>query len=110
MAKSHTYLVSFSPAERGDGYHLIRFTVGATSATHEITASSFDELKREVYRLAGRYGRTCSPFIRMKGGARKPAGFDQWRKTVNIIEVPSNAEIEAYIAKLAAADAAMGVE
>jgi hypothetical protein len=89
MAKSNTYLVSFSPAERRRGGFIVRFTIGGKSDTnHRVEASSLATLEAEVRRLAREYGQTCSPYVRLADRkARKPAGFDAWVDTMKIIDV-----------------------
>lgn len=81
MAKSHTYLVSFNRAERNErGFYRVFFDIGTASVNHEVSASSFDELEREVNRLAVDYGKTCSPYVRLKDkNARAPNGFKNWK-------------------------------
>ena len=89
MAKSYTYLVSFNRAERTPrGFYWVTFDMASPSVRHEVVASSFPALESEVRRLALEFGQTCSPYIRLKDqAARKPAGFDAFTETLNIIDV-----------------------
>jgi hypothetical protein len=114
VAKLNTYIVSFSPAERTEwGGYTVKISLLIQGEKHEIEASSFADLEREVRKLAQAFGQTCSPYIRLKDGqARKPAGFDGWKRGLNIIDYvppPTDAQIAAHIAKLTAQDAAEGV-
>lgn len=88
MAKSRTYLVSFSPAERQawGGYSIALSLMGG-GGRHTVEADSFGKLEAEVRRLAREYGRTCSPYIRLPKSERNPPGFDAWKRTINIIDV-----------------------
>lgn len=97
MAKSHTYLVSFTPAERQPwGGYTIRVSLMTGGAKHEVEASSFADLEREVRRLAQEFGQTCSPYVRLKDrNARKPAGFDAWNDRMGrIIEINAPQTVE----------------
>lgn len=81
------YLVSFNPAEKqGWGGYTISFDMTTSNPVHRVKASSLPDLERDVRELARQYGRTCSPYVRLPRGERKPAGFDAWSKTVNIID------------------------
>jgi spore germination protein YaaH len=82
------YLVTFYPAERSDrGYYTVTFDFGERTVRHPVTASSLAALEARVRELAHEYGRTCSPSVSLAGKTdRKPAGFDKWCKTIDIIE------------------------
>jgi hypothetical protein len=95
MAKTHTYLVSFSPAEKQAwGGFTVKLSLIAGAIDHEVSASSFASLEVEVRRLAKAFGQDCSPHVRLKDeAARKPAGLDAWKSTINFIEfVPEPVE------------------
>lgn len=98
MAKSRTYIVSFSPAERQAwGGYTIALSTMIGGQRHEIVADSFAVLEADVRRLAREYGRTCSAYVRLPKGERNPPGFDAWCRTVNIIDVeavPVGASVE----------------
>ena len=98
MAISKTYIVSFSPAERQawGGYTISLSLVGA--GTRHIVIGDLKHLEAEVRRLAGEYGRTCSPYIRQPSGDRAVPGFQALCKRLNILErVPTDAEVEAFM-------------
>lgn len=88
MAKTRTYIVSFNRAKRTDrGYYQVSFDIGSANVNHHVTADSFAKLEAEVRRLAVEFGQTCSPYIRLPKGERNPAGFDAFKKTLNIIDI-----------------------
>lgn len=87
MAKTRTYSVSFNPAEKTAHGFRVAISLMNTGTRHEIQASSFPELEKEVRRLAQQFGQSCSPYIRLPKGERNPPGFDAWRATVEFIEV-----------------------
>lgn len=91
MAKSYTYTVSFTPATRTANGYTMMVSLMSGNKQHEITATSFSALENEVRRLAHEFGQTCRPYIRMNGGARKPAGFDKWLDTITVIDYPQPA-------------------
>lgn len=106
MAKIRTYIVSFNRAKRTDrGYYQVSFDISEPNINHRVTTDSFSKLEAEVRRLAVEFGQTCSPYIRLPKGERNPPGFDKFCKTINIIDVPTAAEIDAHIAHLTAQDA-----
>ena len=87
MAKSRKYFVSFSPAERvGGGVITIKIsqTIGANK--YEVEASSLPELETKVRELAREIRQTCSPYVRVPLGERKPAGFDSWCNSMKVID------------------------
>lgn len=111
MAKTRTYIVSFNKAERTErGGSKVSFEIGQPNTDHRVTTDSFDKLEAEVRRLAADYGRTCSPYIRLPAGERTPPGFGAFRDRMHIIDVPTPAEVDAYIANLNAAEAAAPCE
>lgn len=111
MAKTRTYIVSFNRAKRTDrGYYQVSFDMAEPNVNHRVEADSFTKLEAEVRRLAAEFGQTCSPYIRLPKPERNPPGFDAFCKTINIIDVPTAAEIDAYVTTLAAADLAAGIE
>ena len=90
MAKIRHYVVSFAPAERTEHGFRATFNVGAPAAKHRVSAASLPALEAEVRKLAVEYGRTCSPVVLMADPCdRKPAGFDAWRASIIIIDVPA---------------------
>lgn len=107
MPAIHTYLVSFSPAERTDHGFTAEIGLMASNLKNatEVNAGSLKDLEAQVRRLAQAYGQTCSPFIRLKDRkARKPAGFEKWSSTMQIIDfVPPPADGQRdYEAEVAA--------
>lgn len=89
MPAINTFLVSFSPAERTS--HGFRAEIGLMASNlrnaKEVPASNLPDLEKEVRRLAAEYGQTCAPMIRLKDRkVRKPAGFDRWCNTIQIID------------------------
>jgi len=90
MAKTRSYIVSFSPAEKQAwGGYTVALSLMSGGEKHTVTADSFTVLEAEVRRLAREYGRTCSAYVRLPRGERNPPGFDAWARGVNIIEVAS---------------------
>jgi hypothetical protein len=92
MPTLRTYLVSFSPAKRTTHGFQVELGVMAESLNKrmEVTAASLPDLEKEVRRLAAEYGQTCSPYIRLKDrSARKPAGFDKFCTSLQIINAPA---------------------
>lgn len=89
MAQSRNYIVSFNRAEKtSHGSFRVSFDIGKPNVNHAVSADSFKTLEAEVRRLAQAYGQTCSPYVRLADKKeRKPAGFDAWYRTLNIIEV-----------------------
>jgi hypothetical protein len=88
MAKTIDYLVSFSPAERSTcgRYWSVRMSLLTAGERHDVQASSLPELEGKVRALAAAFGQACSPYIRLKDQkARKPAGFDGWKRGLHII-------------------------
>lgn len=85
---TRTYLVSFNKAERTlRGTYRITFDVGTPNVTHMVEAADFPTLETEVRRLADAFGTPCSPYVRLKTkGDRKPAGFDAWVHSINVID------------------------
>lgn len=86
MAKTRIYLVSFSPAEKTTAGFRTTFTVGVDVPTHNVEASSYLDLEREVRRLAREFGQSCCPYIRTLNSDRKPPGFDTFCATLRFIE------------------------
>ena len=88
MAKLVSYVVSFSPATRFEHGFEVSFDIGSgREVKHEVEAATFGELERQVRSLTADYGQTCSAYIRLKDRkARKPAGFDKFVDTLNIID------------------------
>lgn len=79
MAKVRTYLVSFSPADKTDGGFSTSISLLTTGVKHELSASNFVDLERDVRQLAIEFGQSCTPYIRLKDRAeRHPIGFDKW--------------------------------
>ena len=76
MATKKIATVSFSPAELKDGFISIRLSLVHGSANHDVEFTTLPELVAEVTRLGTDFGTGCSAYVRMKGNARKPAGFD----------------------------------
>lgn len=99
MPISREYLVSFNKAEKQTwGGYAITFDIGTRSENHTVSAATLPDLEQQVRRLALAFGATCSPYVRMPKGARKPGGFDAWTKTINIIEhVPEPSNVVAMI-------------
>jgi len=97
MAKVQEYLVSFSPAERTScGAYSVEISTMTRGVAHTVLASTFEGAETEIRRLAREYGRTCSPFIRLKDKkARKPAGFDNWKSSLNYIDFVPEKDIAA---------------
>lgn len=86
MAKTRTYIVSFTPAEKTDfGYSVILSQL-STGKRHEVTTNNYYDLEREVRRLAGEFGKTCAPYIRLPVGERSPPAFDRFCNTLRFIE------------------------
>lgn len=95
MAKTVTYLVSFNPADRTENGHRISFRIGEPNVDHEVHASSFLELERVVRKLAREFGRSCSPYIRLKDRKeRSPNGFKAWDAKMTFIEFVPTEEKE----------------
>jgi hypothetical protein len=148
MAKTLTYIVSFTPAQRTTHGFTVTVSLLIQGEKHEVEAASLADLEAHVRKLAQAFGQTCSLYVRLKDrNARKPAGFDRWLKGIEILDwvhpdateivlpvraVPNgagweietgntevnkwvrkpaitDAQADAYIAKLAAQDAAEGV-
>lgn len=86
MSKTRTYLVSFSPAEKTPYGYRVAISLLTAGKRHEVQASSFPELEREVRRLAAEFGQSCSPYIRMPKGERNPPGFNAWSNSLRFIE------------------------
>ncbi len=61
----------------------------------EVQASNLKDLERQVRELAQAYGQTCAPMIRLKDRkARKPAGFEKWCNSIDIIDYVAPAHVE----------------
>lgn len=86
MAKSCTYHVSFSPAERTPHGYLVRFAIGQPDVRHTVVGD-LAALEAAVRRLAVEYGRTCSPYIRQPKGDRAVPGFRALCDRLRIIDV-----------------------
>lgn len=88
MAKSQTYVVSFSPATRTDYGFTTDLDIGGKYPRHKIDAATLPALEAEIRRLAAEFGQTCTAFINLADRkARKPAGFDAWRSKLQVIDV-----------------------
>lgn len=88
MGKLRTYVVSFSPAERTPHGFRTVLSIGERADAHEIVAGDFPTLEAAVRKLALAYGRTCSPFIRLKDRNERAApGFDRWQRGMTCIDV-----------------------
>lgn len=89
MPTIHTYLVSFSPAERTSHGFTAEIGLMAYNLKNakEVQATNLKDLERSVRELAHEYGQTCAPMVRLKDRkARKPAGFEAWCSTIQIID------------------------
>lgn len=79
MAKVREYLVSFTPAEKTDRGFTMEVGLMTRGQKHEIEASNFVDLERDVRRLACEFGQSCTPYVRLKNSReRHPIGFDKW--------------------------------
>lgn len=79
MAKVREYLVSFSPAEKTDLGFSSTISLLVGNEDHELSASNFVDLERDVRRLACEFGQSCTPYVRLKNSReRHPIGFDKW--------------------------------
>lgn len=92
MAKSRTYIVSLTPAERQSwGGYSITLSLVSAAKDHELVAADYTELALKVVELAQQFGKTCSPYIRLKDKReRKPRGFDKFTRTMSIVEVEAS--------------------
>jgi len=86
MAKSRTFLVSFTPATLRDGVvsFIISDMIGRPK--HTVEAATYGDLRKEVLRLARLEGRTVIPTIAVPKGERNPPGFKKEFGSWNCIE------------------------
>jgi hypothetical protein len=107
MAKTaimRDYIVRFATAESyemgGRKYWQVTLSDWLSGTKHPVTACSFTDLERQVRELAAKEKRHVSPAINLADRkARKPAGFDQFCKSLYVIEYvpvePEPALVEA---------------
>lgn len=110
MATQRFYKVQLTPAKIDDRGVVSFLLFDPGSKTYDITASTLHDMQAQVRALvADDFRKTAACYVRLANRAeRKPAGFDKATREIQTIRYsePSLAEIDAYIAKLAAAEAA----
>lgn len=81
VAATRTYNVTLTPATVGDGLVTMRVFDPRTKKC-SITASSLTEMLQKVRAEAKTFGETCSAYVSVPRGERKPPGFDKAVRTL----------------------------
>lgn len=80
------FKVQLSPAQKTP-YGFSQVLLDPRSKTYPVSAGSVSSLVEMVRELAVLYGESCSAYVIVPKGARKPPGFDKAMKGLEFIEV-----------------------
>lgn len=80
------FRVRLSPAQKTNGGFTL-VLMDPRAKTYPVSAGSIGGLVTMVRELAVSYGESCSAYVTVSKGARKPNGFDRAMKGLEFIEV-----------------------